>query len=219
MEGTASIDQIREIMGPNFIGPSELTGIAAELGVVSPFQLTGSIPEIPFELSYLEKVAGDFLLILGIPVTDKNELLTLIRMRTFFGMDPIFKEPCFYNQDWYLNEDFAKIESIEFKWYLVQKEVNETSRGRNPHEFLKQSGETTKLPSAILATYSFFAWYMHTKGEILWNHDYIWCSDRDCHGDQIYVGRYTYSFGLNKNGFSIHRHLSIKRCYGVVSVL
>ena len=48
------------------------------------------------------------------------------------------------------------------------------------------------------------------------NNDYVWCSDVDDKGDQIYVGRYTDASGLNADGFEIHRHLRIKQNYGVV---
>ena len=36
--------------------------------------------------------------------------------------------------------------------------------------------------------------------------------------DQIYVGRYIDPIKINKNGFSIHRHLKIKNNYGISNI-
>jgi len=204
-------------MGQNFIGPSELSVIADKMGIISPHEVKTAIPEIPFESSFLKKISKDFILILGIPLTGKRELLTLGNMRLFFGIDPSIKEPCFYNQDWYIKENFVTKVKMDFNWHLVKKAVYENSRGMNPEDFLEQHGKEIRLPSAVLCAYSFFAWYFHTKGELLWKNDYIWCKDKDNQGDQVYVGRYSDPHGFNKNGFSIHRHLSIKFCYGVIS--
>jgi hypothetical protein len=219
MERTTGVDQAKEIMGRNFISPSELSDIADMIGVINPYKIKAPIPRIPYTKSVLKKIADDFIMLLGIPETSNNEVLTLSKMRSFFGIDPLIKEPCFYNQDWYVKEDFATKETLNFNWYLVKKEVFENSRGMNPDDFLKQQGNLTRLPSAVLCSFTFFAWYFRTKGEILWKHDYIWCKDKDYHNDQVYVGRYLDPAGINKNGFSIHRHLSIKSCYGVISEL
>lgn len=218
MERGTTLKIAKDLMGINFVGPDELNVIADKMGIINPYLIETPIPSIPFEKKLLEKVANDYILILGLPYTKKKELLTIEKMHFYFGVDPVLKEPCFYNQDWYLKDNFVTKETLEFNWYLVKKEVFENSRGKKPDEFLKQY-EKIKLPSAILCTFSFFAWYFHTKGEILWNHDYIWCKDKDCNGDQVYVGRYSDPQGVNKSGFSIHRHLSIKYCYGVISEL
>lgn len=206
-------------MGLNFIGPDELCHIAENMGIIDPFKMGQMIPEIPFEDSYLEKVASDFILILMVPLTVIGEQLTIEKMRLFFGFDPLIKEPCFYNQDWYLKEDFATKETLVFNWCLIKKLVYENSRGIKTDDYFKQNEENNILPSAVLCAYSFFVWYFHTKSEMLWKSDYIWCKDRDCNGDQIYVGRYSDPQGVNKNGFSIHRHLSIKPSFGVISVI
>ena len=54
---------------------------------------------------------------------------------------------------------------------------------------------------------------------MLWRHDFIWCDDSDHNGDRIYTGRYIDPNGINKNGFNIHRHLSIRPCYGAAPVI
>jgi hypothetical protein len=217
VERTASIIRAREIMGTNFIGPAELSAFANKIGILDPFRITTPIPDIPFDSCFLKTVANEYLLILGTPLTIKNEPLTLEKMRSFFGFDPLISEPCFYNQDWYLKEDFITKETLDLNWYLLKKEVQEDSRGLLPFEFLKNQREEIRLPSAIVCAFTFFAWYFHSNGEILWKHDYVWCKDTDFQGDQIYIGRYLDPAGLNKNGFSIHRHLQIKNSYGVIS--
>jgi hypothetical protein len=135
-------------------------------------------------------------------------------MLKIFGANPSKKEPCFYNQDWYLNENFAKDKTLELKWYLISKTTDKKTRGKNPEELKKHISKTENFPSAVLATFVFFAYYLHTGGDILWKEDFIWCKDRDSNGDRIYVGRYKDPKKINKNGFNIHRHLQIKTCYG-----
>tara|TARA_R110000796_G_scaffold146087_1_gene262776 strand:- start:2788 stop:3225 length:438 start_codon:yes stop_codon:yes gene_type:complete len=110
----------------------------------------------------------------------------------------------FYPQDWYENEKFMD-ESFESGLYTLPKNVLSNSRGKTP------SNES--LYPASLIAYIFIMHYK-TFNEILWPHDYIWCDNFDSNGDQIYIGRYYDPLGLSKDGFSIHRHLSIKQNYG-----
>ena len=77
--------------------------------------------------------------------------------------------------------------------------------------FSRDAAELTKAD--ILITYIFITYYK-TTGIILWQNDYIWCNDFDSNEDQIYVGRYYDPLGISKDGFSIHRHLTIKENYG-----
>jgi hypothetical protein len=129
-------------------------------------------------------------------------------------MNPEIQEPCFYNQDWYLKEDFIQ-STLENRWYLLKKNVIEESRAVLPDVLLKQK---MSFPSAILCTYTFFAYY-YAAGELLWYHDFVWCSDTDHNGDRIYVGKYHDIDDVNKNGFSIHRHLALRNCYAAINSL
>ena len=113
------------------------------------------------------------------------------------------------NQDWYLEEEFAKV-SLENRWYLIQKNIEDDTRGKEPN-----SKSELNLPSAILCVYTFMIWWL-LRGELLWPNDFIWCSDFDKHGDRIYVGKYLDTDKLERSGFSIHRHLSIKNNYGMI---
>ena len=153
-------------------------------------------------------------LILGVKKFKNGKKLTLDNMCVQFGMDPK-KEPCFYSQDWYVKEVFAAKRNLKLQWCLVSKGVQSSTRGREPARIKKSIKDGQSFPSAVLAAYTFFAYYFHTKGELLWKHDFIWCSDRDGNGDHIYVGRYYDPKGLSKKGFNVHRHLRIRSNYGL----
>ncbi|HLC80877.1 MAG TPA: hypothetical protein VJG31_03840, partial [Candidatus Nanoarchaeia archaeon] len=169
---------------------------------------------IPYGTDFLKTLRGEYVLILGFPSDENKNPLTLNAMRSFYGLEPTVKEPCFYNQDWYLNEDFAGKTTLEFKWYIIRKKVIEETRGKRPEEIMETIKNVRGFPSAILTAYTFFLCYFLNK-EKLWENDFLWCSDKDGNGDRIYTGRYTDPRGINKNGFNIHRHLSIRPVYGL----
>lgn len=211
-------ESIRSFFGKNFIGVDELLKIHQQIGIVNPEKWKGPIPEIPFAIEEIKKFSVTHILVLIIPETTTGGAVSLLSLRRFFGVDPDKQEPCLYNQDWYLNEEFASI-SPQAQWVLIRKEIEDKTRGMVPEQIRQQDPSAAKLPSAIICAYIFFAYYFHTNGEKLWNYDYIWCSDIDAAGDRIYVGRYTDPAKLNKNGFSIHRHLSIKKNYGACTLV
>ncbi|MBI3334884.1 MAG: hypothetical protein HY001_00070 [Candidatus Portnoybacteria bacterium] len=203
-----NFSEAKRIMQRNFIGPDELNAIANAMGIHSP----NDVPEIPFSGELLQREANNYLLMLGTAKNKNGESLTLATMRAYFGWDPGQKEPCFYNQDWYLNEPFANQTTLAPNWYLIRKTIKEGTRGKEPATIALPANQ--QLPSALLTAFTFFAYYFVTNGEILWKHDFVWCSDTDSNGDQIYTGRYVDPKGINKNGFNVHRHLSIKPHYG-----
>ncbi|MFH1428050.1 MAG: hypothetical protein ABIG60_06045 [Patescibacteria group bacterium] len=210
------ISEAKKIMENNFIGPDELNKISAKLNIAKINN--EKITAIPFQAVQLEKMKDKFILILGVGKNVENENLTLNKMREFLGWDPEIKEPCFYNQDWYINEDFANKTCLENKWYLIRKKVIDETRSRRPEEILKNIKENEKLPLAILTVFTFFSYWFLTNGKILWQNDFIWCADQDKGGDRIYTGRYQDPNRI-KNGFNIHRHLSIKPNYGAITQL
>lgn len=168
------------------------------------------MPEIPYAKEELEKKKDDYILILGVSQFEDGTSVTIRNLKKKMGMDPNISEPCFYNQDWYDKEDFIDI-PVKDGWFLIRKEVYEDSRAVQPMELM----EKIKFPSAINCTYAFFvSWY--SLGIKLWYHDFVWCSDVDHNGDRIYVGKYHDVDGVNKNGFSIHRHLALRPCYGCI---
>lgn len=210
MERKATINESIEIFGKYFFGPEELDPVWRKLGLLSPSE----IPEIPFSVDLLRSKKDNYLLILGSGIRTDGGTMSLKTLRDIFGVDPSVSEPCFYNQDWYLKEQFANTCSLETKWFLVRREVYEASRGRNP-EVLR---DDCIFPSALLCAYAFFStWFI--LGECLWKNDFLWCADHDSNGDRIYVGRYFDPSGISKNGFSIHRHLSIRSNYGCIDQL
>lgn len=196
----------KQLFGANFIGKDELTPFFKAMG----FGETG-IQESPIEFrdSDLQKAASEgFILIYGVGRINGQEI-TLRFLRDKFGVNPDVSEPCLYNQDWYLKEDFIDI-ALPPRWYLIKKEVFEDSRAVMPDDLTRRG---LHFPPAILCGYAFFAYY-YARGEYLWWHDFVWCSDTDHNGDRIYVGKYHDIDGVNKNGFSIHRHLALRLCYG-----
>ncbi|MBU1012544.1 MAG: hypothetical protein KKG99_06030 [Bacteroidetes bacterium] len=209
MERTTTIDEAKAIMGTNFIGPIELALISSKMDIRVP----ENVPPIPFSPIELINKQKDYILILGTSQMSNGVPLTLSSMRDRFGINPDVSEPCFYNQDWYLKEDFFST-SLSVKWFLLRKSIINETRSKNPELYL----QNISLPSAISCAFALFSyWHLYTK--ILWVNDYIWCIDTDHNGDRIYVGRYIDPEGKNKNGFSVHRHLNIRNNYGCIDTL
>jgi len=208
MERTASIAEIKSLFGNNFIGVDELRTISS----VFPVHIDATPPPVNRPIHALEEYAKDYMLILGSDVFKGNQPLNLMSLREHFGINPEMAAPCFYNQDWYLAEDFMQ-KNLEPKWYLLKKEVRHDTRAVLPDNLLKMD---IRFPSAILCAYTFFAYYF-ARNELLWYHDFIWCNDTDHNNDRIYVGKYNDIDGVNKDGFSIHRHLSLRSCYGAIN--
>lgn len=163
-------------------------------------------PAVPYSDDVLREYGRTHILIF-IPCIEK---LTILGFRDIFGTDPKKGEPCMYSQDWYLNEQFANTPP-DGRWHLIRKNVLEDMRTKPP-ESIESSLAREAFPTAITAAFTFFAWYQ-LKGETLWKHDFLWCSDRDHNGDRIYVGRYEDPDGVNKNGFNVHRHLSLRSAH------
>ncbi len=203
MSEVATIIRAKEIMGENFIGANEIENISFLFH-------DQSVPNIPFSEEELIEKKDDYLLILGTDRLSDGKPVTIRNLINFFGKDPDVKEPCFYNQDWYDKEEFID-EQMNCEWFLIRKSVYEESRAVQPAELMK----SYSFPSAIKCVYAFFvAWQVLDIK--LWYHDFVWCSDIDHNGDRIYVGKYHDVDGVNKNGFSIHRHLALRPCYGCV---
>lgn len=202
MEQFVTIREAKEIFGNSFIGPDEL----ARCNFID--DLTSiPIPEIPYSYSELEIRKNDYILILGANTILNGRPVTIRNLISIFGKNPDVSEPCFYNQDWYEKEDFIDI-SMKPGWHLIRKNVYEESRAVQPDE-LK---EKFAFPKAVTCTYTFFVMWI-VQDEKLWNLDFVWCDDLDHNGDRIYVGKYHDIDGINKNGFSIHRHLALRPCY------
>lgn len=201
-----TIERAKEIMGNQFIGPEELRNCAPAL----LFEVSTEAPEIPYCEEKLKECSQHYYLILGVSSFTDGTKVTCRNLKEIFGKNPEVSEPCFYNQDWYDQEAFIDIPMSD-GWYLIRKDVFEESRAVMPNELMK----SLSFPSAIRCCYSFFVTWL-SSGEKLWYHDFVWCSDVDHNGDRIYVGKYHDVDGVNKNGFSIHRHLALRPCYGAI---
>ena len=202
-------EAVKKLFGKNFIGNDELNPFLKALGFGEV-----EIQECPIQYSdtVLQKAASEgYILIYGVSnINGQN--ITLKFLREKFGVNPDESEPCLYNQDWYMKEDFMNL-TLDDMWYLIKKDVFENSRAVMPGD-LSQQG--LNFPPAILCGYTFFAFF-YACNEYLWWHDFVWCCDTDHNGDRIYVGKYHDIDGVNKNGFSIHRHLALRPCYGSVN--
>lgn len=204
-------EQIRQLFGVNYIGKEELKPFFKALGFEEV-----EIQEKPVEYSDsdLQKAAKEgYILIFGVENIN-GQRITLSFLRDKFGVNPDVSEPCLYNQDWYLKEDFMDV-ALNGQWYLIKKDVFEESRAVMPGDLTERG---LNFPPAILCGYTFFAYYFAHK-EYLWWHDFVWCCDTDHNGDRIYVGKYHDVDGVNKNGFSIHRHLALRSCYASVNYI
>ena len=160
MERKTSLDEAKKIMGKNFIGPEELTKIENTMGIIVP----KSFPEIQFTEIELKEKNADHILILGVSLMKNGEPVTILSLRKKFGINPETSEPCFYNQDWYIKENFANIR-LASTWYLIKKNIKESLRGIDPSSKFANLKSNFFIP-AILGAYTFFAWYI-LKNEVL----------------------------------------------------
>lgn len=210
MERT-TVEEAKLIFKDNFIGPKELSNFFRQ---ISPSLLSEiNVPEIPWSKTSLQKLSDNYILILGQP-SYGNIDITIRNLRNVYGIDSDVSEPCFYNQDWYLKEDFINI-PLDQRWYLVRKDTFDNTRAIDPALLIEHN---VKFPPAILCCYTFFA-YWSAYNKILWKYDFVWCQDTDHNGDRIYVGKYCDIDAVNKNGFSIHRHLALRNCYTAIDYL
>ena len=77
--------------------------------------------------------------------------VTLMSLREKYGIDPAVSEPCFYNQDWYVKEDFART-PLPAEWHTIRKEVIPATRGKRPDEVDALLGAGESLPLAVTLT-------------------------------------------------------------------
>jgi hypothetical protein len=187
-------------LGKNFIGPEEINLICEDFLCFSEEEYI----RIPFSL---DEISTNQLLILTKSTLKNKKLLTIATFKDAFQNSPHCNKVVFYNQDWYLNEKFYNENVLNLEWKIIPLHAENQNRGILPSNEI-----VANLPSAILLVYAFFI-YACKNQEVLWPHDYLWCSDVDNENDKIYVGRYFDIKGLAKPGFSIHRHLSIKNNY------
>ena len=163
MERT-ELTRLKSLFGSNLLGPDELQPLVSRWGNSETPRL--ETPPLNYSWADLESHAKDYILVMGIP-TISGIPVTLRNLREVFGIDPEQQEPCFYNQDWYLNESFLDTK-LENRWYLLKKDVFESSRAELPDKLSKE----ISFPSAVLCAYTFFAYYLYYKQPLCY-HDFI----------------------------------------------
>ena len=119
MERITTIEKAKEIMGINFIGPQELSLVSDKMS----FDIPDEIPCIRYSSEELMKHKDDYILVLGLSKMSNGEAINIKLLRSLFGVNPVISEPCFYNQDWYMNETFVD-KVLEDNWYLIQKNIS-----------------------------------------------------------------------------------------------
>ncbi len=196
--------EARALFGSAFLGSDELSRVARvfTLGHVVA-------PAISFEEETLHACSASHLLLFAPPVHADGSPVTIKSLRNLFGVDPEVSQPCFYNQDWYLLEEFAGA-PLDARWHLLAKEVMVSARGQDPEAIRSALRADQVFPTAAVCAFAFLAYWFVSGGCRLWSHDFLWCRDFDHQGDRIYVGRYEDPAGVNKPGFNIHRHLSLR---------
>lgn len=216
MEGTTDIKLASRIFGTNMIGAEKLLSCNAIKDFLNLDKLLQDVPFIPYSVSVLESLCESHLLVLTVSQYVDGSPLNLLNMKQHFGTQSTSKErPCFYNQDWYHNEPFATGNLLPYNWSLIPQKINDDTRAKSPEDIIKKG---FSFPSAILCAYTFFVNFL-INNNVLWENDFLWCSDLDSNGDRIYVGRYRDPAGIAKDGFSIHRHLKLRNHYGAISVI
>jgi hypothetical protein len=209
MERVTTQIEARRIFGENFIGIEELLQIKGQL----PLDINDEIPKIDMPLNILLEKKDTHILILSVCKFSNGIDITILNLRHFYNNNLIEGAPKFYNQDWYMKEEFVQ-KPLQLGWHLIRKEVFESSRGVSPDKLKAQY----RLPSAVLCTYAFFVFFF-CRNIVLWEYDFIWCQDLDHNGDIIYVGKYTDLSGLNNSGYSIHRHLKLRSHFASIDCL
>ena len=199
--------EAQKLFGDRFIGINQLEAISSHLPVA-----LGAVEPIPWHDDVLQAHADTHILLYCPATFVDGTPVTINSLRTHFGMDPSIHEPCFYNQDWYVKDPFAS-SSLEACWRLMRVPVLEEARAQLPDTIEASLAPHETFPAAVTCAFAFFTYWFHTGGEILWRNDFIWCRDRDHQGDRIYVGRYEDPTGINRNGFSVHRHLALRPVY------
>lgn len=197
------IEFAKKIFKNNFIGPEELKSIESKVN----FDFPKKIPSINLNLSNINP--DEYILIYGCSKFLNKTKFDIKKLIEIFGYNYSKETVCFYNQDWYFSEKFIN-NTLTDRWYLIQKKIDDNNRGYAPNEKIERF-----LPSSTLCAYTFFIWWL-LRNEILWPNDFIWCNDKDKYGDRIYVGKFLDKDNINRSGFSIHRHLSIKKNYGSI---
>jgi len=181
-EPTISQRQAKEIMGKNFLGIEEVT---QHLGVQFTEKELVQLREIPFTEGVLQECKDTHILVAGYP-------LSIIDVREKAS-------DLFYHQDWYDNEEFAKKEKVDLRWYLVKKDIVPDSINKTYQEQTTLISDKEEVPKACEMVYLIILYYL-AKNVRLFEHLYSRCQNFSSVGDRVPVG----CFG--SHGFHVDHH-------------
>lgn len=122
----AEIEQAKEILGADFIGPDEVKAAFLDQVEIS------TVPPIPFSKEELER-ARDLGQMLILRVNQAKDGTDLTMEKIHGLMDGKIKDEAkvLYKVDWYKDEDFYKKDKPAVSWALVSKEVVQESSNKN----------------------------------------------------------------------------------------
>ena len=139
------VEEAKWIMGNSFIGIDELKSVP------EGFKIKADSIEIPFSVEELSLKKGTHVLIYCPQDFADGTAISIQSIRTNIEKMGC-KTPVFYNQDWYLKEDFYKVVIERPHWLLLQKTVDDSTRGVLPEKIEAQY----YLPIAAELTFAFF---------------------------------------------------------------
>ena len=96
------INEAKNTFKGNFIGPDKLNAINYNL----KFNLPTKTPKIDIDITGINPM--DYILIFGVSKLKDNTPINIKKLISIFGIQSSTKKIGFYNQDWYLDEQFAK---------------------------------------------------------------------------------------------------------------
>ncbi len=179
----------RAIMGKNFLGIPE---VHKAFGVTLTPEELKEVEVISFGgkalgLAELEPLKETHVLFLGVSRDGQGKPLTINRLRELF---PRTGQPRFAPYDWFAKEEFATKPTPRLRWYLMRKEILPESMGKTWREQERLLKPDEERPLAVEVTYLAFFYYLINR-ERLFEHDYVWCRDRDPVGKYAFVGLFT----------------------------
>lgn len=136
--------------------------------------------------------------------------VTMLKLRELFGTSKN-TQPCVYDHDWWLNEDFAK-KVIREGWHLTLTKMPPETKNNSYEEQKSLLTEKEELPEPNEVMYFCLVNYLINDKERLLHNDYSRTNTLDSDGDVVYLGRFS------ADGFCVGDSLP-DYCDSVIGVL
>lgn len=200
-----SIDQriTRAIMGKNYFGPEDWVKFYGASFTKKQLRELASFP-------WNEEVLMSTCPLCGKIVRDchfahvgletiQGSPLTIVRFREFY---PETGQPKFYayGNAWYNDHDFAKVTTLQLRWYLTHTEIVLKSENKTTQDQQAMLPAEYELPLAIEETFKSFH-CVRKAGSYPNPKRYARCRDLSSDGNRVFVG-YFVSGGFDVSDFS-----------------